>query len=49
MSKGQDLMELNSIMMRNNSSNEVLKDLIKFMCKQLIEIKGELRKLNGNK
>ena len=47
MSKSQDLMELRSILIQVGSNENKLKDLVEFACKQLIEIKYELKKLNN--
>ena len=46
MSKNQDLMELKSIVVQLRPNESILRDLVKFACKQLIEIKDELKKLN---
>ena len=46
MSKSTDLIELNSIIVQVSSDETKLKDLLKFACKQLIEIKDELKKIN---
>ena len=46
MSKSTDMMELNSIMVQVSSDETKLKELLKFTCKQLIEIKDELKKIN---
>ena len=46
MSKSTDMMELNSIIAQVSSNETELKKLLKFACKQLIEIKDELKKLN---
>ena len=42
-------MKLKSIMLQVESNENKLKDLVKFACEQLIEIKDELKKLNRNK
>ena len=46
MSKSTDIMELNSIIVQVSSDETKLKELLKFACKQLIEIKDELKKIN---
>ena len=47
MSKNTDLMELKSIVVQVESNENKLKNLVEFACKQLIEIKDELKKLNS--
>ena len=46
MSKSQDLMELKAIVVQVSSDETKLKKLLKFACKQLIEIKDELKKIS---
>ena len=48
-SKSTDKMELKSILVQVRSNESILRDLVKFVCEQLIEIKDELKKLNHNK
>ena len=43
------MMELKSIVVQVRSDESILRDLVRFACKQLIEIKDELKKLNNNK